>query len=63
MPGGKLPRADTELVILRVAHLTECDYEWDHHERIGRRAGLSARGDRAGAFRPRGRRLDRARSA
>ena len=41
MPGGKLPRADTELVILRVAHVTGCDYEWDHHQRIGRGAGLS----------------------
>jgi AhpD family alkylhydroperoxidase len=42
MPGGKLPRSDGELVILRVAHNTGCDYEWSHHERIGRRAGLSA---------------------
>jgi AhpD family alkylhydroperoxidase len=42
MPGGRLPRADTELVILRVAHSTGCDYEWHHHERLGRRAGLSA---------------------
>jgi AhpD family alkylhydroperoxidase len=42
MPGGTLPRADTELVILRVAHLTGCDYEWDHHERIGAQAGLAA---------------------
>lgn len=42
MPGGRLPRADTELVILRVAHVTRCAYEWDHHERLGRRAGLSA---------------------
>lgn len=42
MPGGKLPRVDTELVILRVAHNTGCDYEWGHHERIGQRAGLSA---------------------
>jgi AhpD family alkylhydroperoxidase len=41
MPGGKLPRADTELVILRVAHNTGCEYEWGHHERLGRRAGLS----------------------
>jgi AhpD family alkylhydroperoxidase len=40
MPGGKLPRADSELVILRVAHLTGCAYEWGHHERLGRRAGL-----------------------
>lgn len=42
MPGGKLPRAETELVILRVAHNTGCEYEWSHHERLGRRAGLSA---------------------
>ena len=42
MPGGKLPRVDTELVILRVAHNTACDYEWGHHERLGQRAGLSA---------------------
>jgi AhpD family alkylhydroperoxidase len=41
MPGGKLPRRDTELVILRVAHNSGCDYEWGHHERLGRRAGLS----------------------
>jgi AhpD family alkylhydroperoxidase len=41
MPRGRLPRADTELVILRVAHRTGCEYEWRHHERIGRRAGLS----------------------
>ncbi len=42
MPGGKLPRRDSELVILRVAHNTSCEYEWGHHERLGRRAGLSA---------------------
>ena len=42
MPGGKLPRRDSELVILRVAHNTSCDYEWGHHERLGQRAGLSA---------------------
>jgi AhpD family alkylhydroperoxidase len=41
MPGGKLPRRDSELVILRVAHNTGCAYEWGHHERLGRRAGLS----------------------
>jgi alkylhydroperoxidase family enzyme len=41
MPGGDLPRADSELVILGVAHLTDNAYEWGHHERIGRRAGLS----------------------
>jgi AhpD family alkylhydroperoxidase len=42
MPRGILPRADTELVILRVAHNCDCEYEWGHHERLGRRAGLSA---------------------
>ena len=40
MPGGVLPRRETELVILRVAHLTSCRYEFDHHVRLGRRAGL-----------------------
>jgi len=42
MPGGKLPRRDTELVILRTAWLSGCDYELDHHRRIGAAAGLSA---------------------
>jgi AhpD family alkylhydroperoxidase len=42
MPGGKLPRVDTELVILRVAANTGCEYEWGHHEQFGKRAGLSA---------------------
>jgi AhpD family alkylhydroperoxidase len=41
MPGGTLPRRDTELVILRVAHLRDCAYERQHHVRIGRGAGLS----------------------
>jgi AhpD family alkylhydroperoxidase len=41
MPGGRLPRADTELVILRVAHTTACSYEWHHHEALGARAGLT----------------------
>jgi len=41
MPGGKLPREETELVILRVAHNSGSDYEWSQHERMGRRAGLS----------------------
>ncbi len=41
MPGGKLPREETELVILRVAHNTGSEYEWVQHERIGARAGLS----------------------
>jgi len=42
MPGGKLPREETELVILRVAHNTGSEYEWAQHERIGQRVGLSA---------------------
>lgn len=42
MPGGKLPRRDSELVILRVADNTGCAYEWGHHQRLGQRAGLSA---------------------
>ncbi|WP_405486536.1 carboxymuconolactone decarboxylase family protein [Nocardia sp. NBC_00511] len=42
MPGGKLRRYESELVILRVAHLRQCDYEMDHHIRLGRRAGITA---------------------
>jgi AhpD family alkylhydroperoxidase len=42
MPGGRLPRADSELLILRVAHNCACEYEWRHHERIGLTAGLTA---------------------
>lgn len=42
MPGGKLPRRVTELVIVRVAHLRECDYELNHHLRLARRVGASA---------------------
>jgi len=41
MPGGKLPREETELVILRVAHNTGSEYEWSQHERMARRVGLS----------------------
>lgn len=40
MPGGRLPRRETELAILRVAHLRSCRYELDHHRRLARRAGL-----------------------
>jgi AhpD family alkylhydroperoxidase len=41
MPGGTLPRRETELVILRVAQLTDCRYELEHHRRLGRRAGIT----------------------
>jgi alkylhydroperoxidase family enzyme len=42
MPGGRLPRADGELLILRTARNCDCGYEWRHHETIGQAAGLSA---------------------
>ena len=42
MPGGRLPRRDTELVILRVAHLRSCEYEQEHHRHLAGRSGLTA---------------------
>jgi AhpD family alkylhydroperoxidase len=42
MPGGVLPRRETELVIVRVAHLSACRYELEHHRTLARRAGLTA---------------------
>src|SRR3954452_24408010 len=42
MPGGTLPRRETELVILRVAHLRRCTYEFEHHVRLACRAGVHA---------------------
>ncbi len=42
MPGGLLPRADSELLILRVAHNTDCSYEWEHHQRLALTSGLRA---------------------
>ncbi len=41
MPGGRLPRRETELVILRVAHLRGCTYEWEHHTHLAARAGVT----------------------
>lgn len=41
MPGGVLRRAETELVILRVAHNCRSDYEWGQHERLAVAAGLA----------------------
>ncbi|QIS07875.1 carboxymuconolactone decarboxylase family protein [Nocardia brasiliensis] len=41
MPGGRLPRHESELVIIRVAHLRGCEYEMDHHIRLGKRAGVT----------------------
>jgi alkylhydroperoxidase family enzyme len=40
MFGGRLGRADTEMVILRVAHLSQSDYELSQHRRLARLAGL-----------------------
>lgn len=40
MPGGTLPRRETELVILRVAHLRGNRYEFEHHARLARRAAV-----------------------
>jgi AhpD family alkylhydroperoxidase len=39
---GKLPRRDTELVILRVGHLRSCEYELQQHRRIAERRGIDA---------------------
>jgi alkylhydroperoxidase family enzyme len=41
MPFGRLPRRDTELVILRVAWQCSCAYEWHQHVPLGLRAGLT----------------------
>lgn len=41
MPTGRLPRRETELVILRVATLCRSEYELTQHRPLGRRAGLS----------------------
>lgn len=42
MPGGRLARRETELVVLRVATLCGSEYELTQHRALGRRAGLSA---------------------
>jgi alkylhydroperoxidase family enzyme len=41
MPRGTLPRDETELVILRTAINCRARYEWEQHQSIGRRAGLT----------------------
>jgi alkylhydroperoxidase family enzyme len=40
---GRLPRVDTELVILRVAHLRSSEYELQHHRRMARHEGLDTK--------------------
>lgn len=42
MPGGSLPRRESELIILWIATLRECEYERRHHIRLGRRAGITS---------------------
>jgi alkylhydroperoxidase family enzyme len=42
MPCGQLPRADSELMILRTAHNCRSDYEWRAHQNLARSAGLTA---------------------
>ncbi|MEB3984277.1 carboxymuconolactone decarboxylase family protein [Mycobacterium sp. 663a-19] len=37
---GRLPAVDTELVILRVAHVRGCEYELQHHRGMARKQGL-----------------------
>jgi alkylhydroperoxidase family enzyme len=41
MPGGRLARADTELIILRTAHNCHSEYEWQAHQHLARSAGLT----------------------
>jgi AhpD family alkylhydroperoxidase len=41
MPGGRLPRVDQELVILRVGWNTRCRYEWAQHVPIARSVGVT----------------------
>jgi alkylhydroperoxidase family enzyme len=41
MPGGVLPREESELLILRVAHNCGSEYELFQHERLAEEAGLS----------------------
>lgn len=41
MPFGSFARAETELVILRVAVLCGSDYEWQQHVALAQRAGVA----------------------
>jgi 4-carboxymuconolactone decarboxylase len=36
-----LPPRLRELAVLRVAHLTDSEYEWRHHARMGKEVGLT----------------------
>src|SRR5260370_28021453 len=39
---GKLSRKDAELVILRVAHLRDCEYDLQQHRRLAKIPGVNA---------------------
>ncbi|CAN5860257.1 carboxymuconolactone decarboxylase family protein [soil metagenome] len=39
---GRLARRDAELVILRVGHLRDCEYELQQHRRLARSRGVDA---------------------
>ncbi|MEC9322602.1 MAG: carboxymuconolactone decarboxylase family protein [Actinomycetota bacterium] len=39
--GSTLPERLRELAVLRVAHVTKCEYEWRHHVAMARDAGLT----------------------
>jgi AhpD family alkylhydroperoxidase len=39
---GRLSRKDAEVVILRVGHLRDCEYELQQHRRLARSRGLDA---------------------
>lgn len=41
MPGGRLPRRETELVILATAHHVGAQYEWVQHASMARRYGVT----------------------
>lgn len=41
MPGGRLPRRETELVIIATAHLTGSEYEWVQHTAMSKRYGVT----------------------
>lgn len=41
MPRGKMPRKQTEAVIIRTAWLCGSEYEWTQHRAIGRSVGLT----------------------
>lgn len=41
-PFGKLSRQEAELVILRVGHLRDCEYELQQHRRLAKSRGVDA---------------------